>query len=343
MAKKRKRSSGKRIVLTVLCVILALILALMLGASVWVHSFLNQIKRPDSSGATLSDEEIESILSETDPVDEDFTGQVMDPEDVTRPDGPAQIIGDEEHIINILLIGQDRRSGEGRARSDSMILCTINTEEKTLVMTSFLRDLYVEIPDWNGKSYKDNRINSTYAIGGMEMLDACLELNFGVKVDHNVEVDFSGFQDVIDLIGGVDIELTRAEASVVGGGATAGVCHLNGEQALSYARIRKLDSDFGRTNRQRKVLMAVLDQMRSLSLNQIIDLANNIFPLLTTDMTNSEILGYVMELFPLLSGLSVSTQYIPAEGTYQGAMIRGMAVLVPDIEANRKILQETIG
>ena len=175
------------------------------------------------------------------------------------------------------------------------------------------------------------------------MLDECLKQNFGVQVDHNIEVDFSGFEDIIDLVGGVDIELTAAEAGKVGGGAKAGMNHLNGEQALNYARIRKLDSDFGRTNRQRKVLTALLAQAKHMSLTQMNNLVNGIIPLITTDMSNGDILGYVMEFFPLLSDLEVTTQYIPAEGTYQGASVRGMSVLIPDMEANRQILRDTIG
>lgn len=343
MAKKRKKNKGKKIVLSILCVILALILAVLIGGTVWVNSILNRIERIDDSAETLSDAEIESILNETEEEDPDFTGEVIDPEEIEMGEAADVLLGEEDHIINILLIGQDARPGEGRQRSDSMILCTINTEKKTLVMTSFLRDLYVSIPDWNGKSYLDNRINVTYAFGGAGMLNECLKQNFGVVVEHNIAVDFSGFEDVIDLVGGVDIELTSGEAKYVGGGTTKGMNHLNGELALNYARIRKLDSDFGRTNRQRKVLNALLEKAKSLNLTELLNLVNGIIPLISTDMSNSDITGYVMELFPMLSQLEITTQSIPAEGTYKSASVRGMSVLVPDLEANRQILQDTLG
>lgn len=340
MARSKKNTGGKRVALTILCVLLALILIVMLGATIWVNSVLNKIKRPED--VTLSDDEVESILNATDHAEDDFTGEIVDPDEIDVSGSPADVIESGDHIINILLIGQDRRENQGRQRSDAMILCTINTEKKTLVMTSFLRDLYVQLPQYNGKTYQDNRINTTYAIGGMEMLDECLKLNFGVQVDHNIEVDFSGFEDIIDLIGGVDMELTAGEAGEVGGGATAGMNHLNGEQALNYARIRKLDSDFGRTNRQRKVLTALLEQAKRMSLTKLNSLVNGFIPLISTDMTNSDITGYVMALFPLLSDLEVTTQYIPAEGTYKAASVRGMSVLIPDMEANRQILRDTL-
>lgn len=351
MAKEKKKTSGKKIVLIIISVLLALILAVMAGGSIWIGGMLGRINRVSETEPTLSDEEIENILQETDePVDENYTGEVLNPEDVEMSTEPAEILEEEDHILNILLIGQDAREGQGRQRSDSMILCTVDTEKKTLVMTSFLRDLYVDIPEWNGKTYYDNRLNVNYAFGGMGMLDKCLEMNFGVVVDHNIEVNFAGFTEIVDLMGGVDIELTKGEAWYINLGkedgsskVSSGWNHLNGEQALTYSRIRKLDSDFGRTNRQRTVLNALLEKVRNSSLTDILALTDSIFPMITTDMENSEIVEVVMKVFPVLSELEVTTQHIPAEGTYRGASIAGMSVLVADMEANRQILKDTIG
>ncbi len=342
MPRNPKKNRGARIALTVLCVVLGFILAVLLGATVLVNSMLNRIGRVEETMPTLTVEEEKQILFETDPPEE-FIGEILEPEAVTLPTAPAEIIETEDHVVNILLIGQDRRPGEGRQRSDAMILCTINTKEKTLTMTSFLRDLYVRFPDYNGRSYYDNRINATYAIGGMEMLNDCLKLNFGIEVDHNIEVDFSGFEAIVDKLGGVDIELTGDEAYVVGGGARAGMNRLDGQQALTYSRIRSLDNDFGRTNRQRKVLSAILSRVRDLDLQELADLTESIFPLITTDMTNAEIIRYVFEFFPMLQDLEITTQHVPGDGMFYFANIRGMSVLVPDTDAICKMLKETIG
>lgn len=342
MKKEKKQSSGKKIVLSIIAVLLGLVLIVMLAASFWINSMLGKINRVDHVDPTLSDEEIEIILQETDePMDEDFTGEILNPEDVELSTEPAEIIEEEDHILNILLIGQDARPGQKRQRSDSMILCTVNTEKKTMVMTSFLRDLYVDIPEWNGKTYYDNRLNVNYVFGGMGMLNKCLEMNFGVVVDYNIEVNFSGFTEIVDLMGGVDIELTKAEARYMG--LSAGMNHFDGERALDYSRIRKLDSDFGRTNRQRNVLNALLEKVRDSSLKDILALTDAVFPMITTDMENSDIVDVVMKVFPVLAELEVTTQHIPAEGTYRGASIAGMSVLVADMEANRQILKDTIG
>lgn len=340
----KKKPSGKRVLLSVLVTILAIILVLGVGGTVLVNSMLNRINRPAETEQVLSDEEIESILSETEAEDIESGYEEVNPEDVELASEPAELISEDgENIINILLIGQDRRPGEVRQRSDAMILCTINKEKKTMVLTSFLRDLYVRLPDYNGKSYGNNRINACYTIGGMEMLDECLKLNFGVEIDYNVEVDFSGFESIVDILGGVDINLTENEAWVIGDGTRAGMNRLNGKQALAYSRIRYIDNDFYRTGRQRKVIEAIFAQVKTMNLSMLKGLVNEIFPLITTDMSNANIIGYMLELFPLMTELEVSTQRIPADDAYYGAMIGGMSVLVPDLEENRQILKDTIG
>lgn len=336
------KTNWKRRFLTVLCIILAVILVLLLGLTILVNSFLNKIQRYDTVEETISEEEIQQIVEETDPPELIAGLEEIPPEEVIM-DEPAEIIEKPDHIYNILLIGQDARPGQGRQRSDSMILCTINTEKKTLMMTSFLRDTYVDIPDFRDRTFEDNRLNACYAFGGVELLNNAMELNFGIEIDHNIEVDFAGFERIVNTLGGVYIYLTQAEANVVGGGAIEGMNLLNGAQALTYSRIRKLDSDFGRTNRQRTVLLSMFDSIRRLNPDQISSLVNVLLTMVTTDMTNTDIVKYFVEFVPLLPDLQITTQHIPAVGTYTGAMVRGMSVLIPDLEANREILRETLG
>lgn len=335
---ERKKKMGWCGTILILLLIMA-ILVVSLAAYAY-NNILGKINRVDDEEVTLSQAEIDAIENQTDPPEE-LVGD-LDEHDAIL-DENADLIAQEDHIINILLIGQDRRPGESRARSDSMILCTIDTEKKTMVMTSFLRDLYVDIPDWNGRTYQDNRLNACYAFGGMGMLDLALEKNFGIQVDHNLEVDFSGFSEIIKIFGGVSINLTKAEANYLGGGLKEGVNFLTPDQALAYSRIRYLDSDFGRTNRQRNVLTALFNSIKTMNADQLSQLINNILPMMTTDMTNADITGYMVKLIPILPELEISAQYIPASGAYKSCYVRGMAVLVPDMEANRAILRETLG
>ncbi len=348
---KEKNTSGKskkQTGLIVLCSVLAVILVLLIVGTAYMESVFGLINRnPDNS--TLSSEEYEKFLNEqTETMDPNFTGEVLDPSDVEWEHG-GEVLENSDEVINILLIGQDRREGQGRQRSDSMILCTINKKNNSLTMTSFMRDMYVPIP-----GYRDDRINACYALGGMELLDSCLETNFGIQVDGNVEVDFKGFMKIIDLFGGVDIELTQSEANYLNKYGNwdvsddhwnlhAGVNTLNGSQALAYSRIRYIgNGDFQRTERQRTVLNKILEKVKNMSLAQANDLLKKILPMVTTDMTNQEIMSYSMAVLPMLSNLKVTNIRIPADGTYKNASIRGMSVLVPDLQANRRVLGENV-
>ena len=241
----------------------------------------------------------------------------------------------DDSLINILLIGQDRREGEERQRSDTMILCSFNPETSNLSMISFLRDLYVQIP-----GYEDNRLNAAYAYGGFELLKEAFELNFGISVDGCLESDFEGFEKIIDTLGGVNIELSAAEAEIIGNGATEGVCILNGKQALTYARIRKIDSDFQRTERQRKILNSVFEKAKTYPLSELAVFFGEILPLMTTDMTEEEIMTLALTLAASLADLETESCIVPAEGTYENATIREMAVLVPNLYEIKKLIFE---
>ena len=344
MKRVKKRNSGKRKALIALCSVLAVILTAMLGVTVAAHSLMNKMNRVEEGGnATISQQEMQEYL-DAEKENSGAEGPAISDSDINWGDGDATLLGDSEDVINILLIGQDRRSGEERARSDSMILCTIHKEKKTIVLTSFMRDLYVQIP-----GYGNNRINASYAWGGMELLNQTLEKNFGICVDGNVEVDFNQFADIVDLLGGVPMELRNDEAQYINSDTqsslSGGMQILNGKQALSYARIRSLDADadFSRTNRQRKVITALLGQLKDAGLVKLLGLLDDVLPMVTTDMSNGEILGYATKVFPVLSGASLSSQRVPADGAYYGAMIDGMSVLVADMDKTRDLLRDTIG
>ncbi|MDO5401635.1 MAG: LCP family protein [Eubacteriales bacterium] len=256
---------------------------------------------------------------------------------------PARAAEEPGKTVNLLLIGQDRLPGERRARSDSIILCTFRTGTGELILTSFLRDLYVSIPG-NGS----NRINAAYTFGGIPLLTDTLRENFAVEVDGSIEVDFSQFAQIIDVLGGVELELRQDEAEVInletGSALTAGTHVLSGSQALSYSRIRRLDADgdFSRTQRQRKVLEQLLESYRDANLVTVAKVLKGILPMITTDLSTRELLSLALELFPLLSDLSTQTQRIPADGTYRDEKIDGMCVLVADMKKARQLLSETI-
>lgn len=343
--KEKKKASKKRAALIVLIVVLAVVLLGLIVGTLFVTGTLNKINRPGAN-ATLSQDEIDAILNgETDEMDDDFTGEILSSDQVIFPNAPAEIVTVGDDTVSILLVGQDSRDPDTRSRSDSMILCTIDKTTATLTMTSFLRDTYVRIP-----GYFDQRLNVAYMLGGFETLYDTLEYNFGVLADRGVAVNFFTFPEIIDAVGGVDIELTATEANHLNEkdytwGLKEGMNHLAGDAALAYARIRKVGGggDFTRSNRQRIVITAVLDKAKDMPVTELYNLVNTMIPMISTDMTNAEIVGLAIELIPLLKDLKIVSQRIPVDDGYRMTMIDGMSVLLPNLDVNRQFLVDTIG
>lgn len=341
-----KKKSRSRVGMTVLCILLGIVLTVLLGGTIYANHLMGLLNRVEiGSEETISQEQMDQLMAEETIAPGETIAPVMDENDVDWGQDEGKVIETGSNIVNILLIGQDAREGWGRSRSDSMILVTFNKTQKTITLTSFLRDLYVKIP-----GYQDNKMNAAYPFGGMELLSQTMEVNFGVKVDGMVEVDFSHFADLIDLLGGVDLELRGDEANYINMtadtyGLTAGMQHLNGSQALQYSRIRHLDSDsdFSRTGRQRKVINALIEKFRNSKLTTLLGILDDVMPMITTDMSDSEIIGYATDLFSILSECTIVSQRIPADGAYTMATIREMSCVVADMDAARKLLSQTMG
>lgn len=323
--KQYKRDSLGRTLMKLLCGLLGLVLAVLLAGTLIFRHFLEQVNytpadAPDGAG-------IQAVLSAME------LGS-------TQQD---QIGGPGSGLINILLIGQDAREGEDQARSDSMILCSYNKKTNRLTMTSFLRDLYVEIP-----GYSSNRINAAYSFGGTPLLKQTISRNFGIHIDGSVEVDFGQFSGIIDLMGGVSIELRRDEAEEInrqcGSTLEEGLQQLDGAQALAYSRIRSLDADgdFSRTNRQRKVVTALLDTLRDVGVSQFPSVLSELLPMITTDLNPGQLLLCALEVAPDLPELELESLRIPADGTFTDKTIDGMSVLSADLEAQRIYLKKTL-
>lgn len=339
--KRRGKSKKRRSVLTIVLTAFLAILLLTAGGATWfvLHS-LNKIQRVDTEKEVWISPELESFeTDEQEGLPEDAVEtNIVTPEEVVW-ETPREVKR-SDRVHNILLIGQDRRPGEGRARSDSMILCSINEDTNQITLCSLMRDMYVPFPG----DYSDNRINAAYTFGGMSLLNQLIKEDFGITVDGNVEVDFNGFISVMDLIAPLDIELTDAEAWYLNEGTDwmlrAGVNSLNSEQLLRYARMRYVgNGDFQRTERQRNVLNKAFAKAKNMSVAQLTELANAALPCVTTDMTNADILKYVYMVS--INRMSIGGNYrLPAEGTYYPTMIRGMSVLVPDLAKNSALLKE---
>ena len=327
---------------------LGVAVAILITGILYINGILGKVNRLEDRPTTVVAREDEFFLMEGEEAQEDTLtaeGVVFDLDSIEA----VPITGE---IRNILLIGQDGRDYEPDepARSDSMIICSINTKENKVTLTSLMRDMYVPIP-----GYSDNRINAAYMFGGMQLLDETIEQDFGLPIDGNIEVDFSGFIKAVSVLGGIDMELTWEEAEYMNSFdwsdqhtdnsswvLTEGWNTLNAEQALAYARIRAIgNSDYERTERQRRVIMTALQKAKAGGLISMLGMANEIAPYLTTDLSNSELISYVNAL----SGLDVSeteSHRLPVDGSFTDEVINGMAVLVPDLYMNNQYLHEYI-
>ncbi len=263
---------------------------------------------------------------------------------------------DNKTVSNILLIGVE--TFEGALNTDTMIIASLDSKNNVIKLTSLMRDLYVEIP-----GYKNNKLNSAYANGGITLLYDTIETNFGLTMDGYVLVDFNDFEEIIDYLGGIDIELTAAEAEYLrttnyisdpaNRDVVAGVQHMNGNQVLGYCRIRKVstkteNSDFGRTQRQRGVLEKIFEKLRKKNVIQLGLIMNNIISNIDikTDITKSEYNSYLQQAV-YLERNELETFRVPKDDSYNSESVRigryMQDVLVPKSwEDTRSMLREFI-
>ncbi len=326
---RKKKKNTAKLVWTAAVVALSLILVVLSIVAVAVDMLSNlggpaEFPQSSASGSTTEDPAT--------------TGPSM-------PSTPADPL-DPNAVINVMLLGTD----EDGYRTDTMMLCTIHVAKKTVTLTSFMRDLWVHIPA-KGSAGK---LNSAWGRGGFDSLRDTIEHNFGLRVDDYFLVNFSSFKTIIDLLGGVDIELSQKEVTYFkevtyhGDGLVVGMNRLNGEQALSYARMRKPDGDFQRTDRQRKVLEAIFKAYKDKGLGAL-GLVDDILPHLYTNMETKDIWYLAREMLPMLSGFQIVKKCIP-DAYYTGE--NGVPMyeskndvgsnLIVDLEVAREYLEKIL-
>lgn len=351
-----KRKKGK--VLSIVLIVLAVILVAAIGAGVWYYNhLLGMLTRPED--LTVPTENTMPVM-ETEAVE---TTEETVPVETSPEDTWPQIVSDE-NITHIMLVGQAARAGEEHLISDTMILCSINRETKTLTLTSLMRDMRLVWPhyvDTLGKPHSGhNRINMAYNMGyswtknkqdSMDVLESIVQYNFGVPVERTVEIDFDIFQKVVDIVGGVEVDISPEELKYLQenyqwmGRVTTGKCTLNGYEALCYARMRKVGhGDYERTERQREVITGLINNMRNMGIMDIHKMFTEVLPLITTDLTNQEITNYAFEFIPMLKDLKIQSLRIPFDDNERSVCINGDYMLEPaDLKETARRLREAIG
>lgn len=290
------------------------------------------------------------------PSDTTPTSNISESTSISVTPGGATLLS-SDNVLNILLFGQDTpASEEDHGRSDTTILLSIDNVNKKLKLTSFQRDTYVSVP-----GYGDNKINSAFTYGGEKLSIDTIEANFGVKVDKYATVDFSSFRQVIEALGGVDIELTVEEIEYINAQIDVNdqlddtsflqydpylekqTMHLDGYQALWYARDRGEENlggnpnysfsgdDWDRTSRQRNLIMTVVKNLREdASLTELVAVANRIGPLITTNLKKGDITFLVSNMMTYI-GYDMEELSLPTLGTWRyGHTDDGQSVIAID-------------
>lgn len=323
--KAAKKGKGKKTALIVVCVVLALILIALVSVyaiATGMFGKMNQVPTEKIDYAALATETFETLPPVSTEAPAETTEATTAP--TTEPTEPH--VASSADYINFLVVGQAAREGEAKNQdraADTMILFTLNTHEKTLTMTSLLRDTLIRGATYKGHTWGGIKLTTVYNMGyqwngvagSMEVMNTTLFLNFGIEVDHNFEVDFNGFIELINLMGGVDIELTEAEANYLNADdfwvykdVEPGWNNLSGMPALSFVRMRKVngtESDIDRTDRQRRFIEAVITKLKSKSVSELMDLLDAALPMITTSMSTEELMDMAMKVLPMLADLEI--------------------------------------
>ena len=315
--KKKKKSLGLKIFIGFLFVILSL--AIIGGG--YVVGLLNKMESVDLNKDNLGI--VEDDLKEYDNVNK---------------------------IKNIALFGIDSTDGE-TGRSDAVMVATVDPVHNKVKLTSIMRDSYVNI-----EGYGYDKINHAYAYGGPELSIRTINENFGLNIEDFVSVNFSSLPVIIDILGGVDIEITEDELQYINSYIddinskdgtyspyvnSVGVQHLNGTQALAYSRIRYTDGgDYKRTERQRTVLDALFKKLTSTSVSSYNSLLNEVLPYVQTNLNAANILSLGTKVLGI--GNNLEQDRFPRDGYGEGQMIDGVYYLTFDIETAKKQMRDYI-
>jgi LCP family protein required for cell wall assembly len=334
-----------------LLIIAAVIFSATLCVTGYTYIRLSSIKSDDVE-VTIKPTPIAHVTPAPAPSLEPVQG-VPDDIDVDVDDNidPAQVEMDpiysldniDEKVINILFIGEDTRPGEaGAGRSDTMMLLSYDCETNEAKLISFLRDTYVYIPGrdtWN-------RINTAYRFGGIGLAINTINENFDLDIQYYVSTDFSNLQKIVDTLGGLELSITKKEAAFINVYTQSsslpevdGTYLLDGEQVLAHCRNRKTgDGDWGRTNRQRQVMLAFFNRAKKeRNVDTLAVLANSLLQYVHTNMDPNLLIQLCVDAV-LSDQFSLKSGAVPFEDTWKYARVNGASVIQINIEENKVLL-----
>ena len=347
--KKKKKLTGWKKVAVIAGVLIGIILALVLLVY-GVYSFYFSLFGKYSGGLNSGKYQYDS----SDYVDgpDTLTEEELKKQLEATADDPMK----DKDVFNVLLIGEDLRDTETQERgnTDVMMMISLNKKMKTITMTSFLRDTWVDID-----GYGMAKLNAAYWRDGPELLKGTLEKYYGVSIDRYVIVNFESFITIVDALGGITLDVTDEEAEGMkepmaevndiygdkwgtdyldqGGRLT-----LNGRQALAYARLRYVgNADYERTERQRRVITEIINESKDLNLLEINSLLTKVLPQIKIDITKEEMNSLLLNCLDYMN-YEIQELQMPAMNLFTEEVISNLSVLCPDFQANSQLLIETV-
>lgn len=358
-----------RILLIFVSVILILCLALFAAYHIILDYYLGKIQYETSpetdffAGEAFPEPDENAPFSEplAEPENEPTPEEKQEAQNKAEEMAPKKeipIISDTEHITNILLMGEDKSGTDRLGTTDVMMLVSVNTKTKKILLCSFLRDLYLKIPSDPPSAHAGeyDGLNDANYLGGPLLTLATIKEHFHLDIQYYARVNFKAFAQVVDTIGGVEVALSlpevesinahhKANAIYVGGldypivflPKEAGTYTLNGAQALTYARIRHLDSDWQRTGRQRKIITSMIGKIPELSFSQMIETMDALLPQIATNIPKEKLKEIVTAL-PGYARYPIEQISIPADQKF----VNVGYYMVPDLEYNQFYLYEKI-
>jgi polyisoprenyl-teichoic acid--peptidoglycan teichoic acid transferase len=309
----KKNGKRKKIIISVVIVLIAV----FAGIGIYSYSLLNKVKSTDI------------------PKDNNSLGIKVDAIQQINQEDPGQ------DIINIALFGLDRRSKDEASRSDAIMVASIDKKHDKIKLSSVMRDTYVEVP-----GYGMTKITHAYAYGGPQLAIKTLNQNFNLDIKDYVTVDFFSLEKIIDILGGVTIdvrqeeipyinsymkETSNIEKEKIANVTQSGKVDLNGMQAVAYSRIRYIGNDFERTERQRKVLTEMLNKIQEAGLTKYPSIVSALLPYVETSISKGDMISLGASI--LTSGTkTIDQERFPVDGYWKDLTINGVYYLGTDLK-----------
>lgn len=318
---KQKKKKKWKVVAGILIVLIVflLIFGKKILYKVAAHYIYNNVNRVEQPKKELEDESTEHKKDDNEE-QESITNNI----DISDIGSGEYSVRDEDYITNFLIMGIE--DIDGASNTDTMIIASIDTRDDTIKLTSLMRDSYVEIPGYYG-----NKLNWVYSHGGIDLFIETIELNYKIAIDGYASVNLEDFESVIDVLGGVDIELSEEEAKYLNTenyvsdysnhNLKPGMNHMNGNQVVGYCRVRKVktiegeDSDYGRIARQKRVLTALFEQYMSTNILDLYDMTGKCLSFVTTDLSESMIENVIQKVVDNKI-MTLDNFRLPVDGAY---------------------------